>query len=352
MLPNVQLLRAVAAYLVVFVHISEILPKNPTASFLHDKGYAGVDLFFIISGFIMVYTTDAKTISGGQFLLNRIKRIVPLYYSVTLLVFAISATLPFVFRSTSPDFYSLLKSLAFLPFEKTPGRIYPIYYLGWTLNYEIFFYVIFAASMLLWYRMRVIVSAFIIASLVLARIDSSDPGSITIYFYSRPIMLDFCLGMIIASFRNQILIATRRIPALAWLTLLFGITSLLIGSSFVQSARSLYDPPTNTFITFGLPAALIVLAAIGLDDIKTRGQPWQLFQELGNASYSIYLSHFFIVGMLTVFADRLGLSSSLRILVALTLIPLTAIVGICLYRFFERPVGKFLARPTPSKSTT
>jgi exopolysaccharide production protein ExoZ len=350
MLPNVQLLRAVAAYLVVFVHVSELLPKTPVTSFLHDKGYSGVDLFFVISGFIMVYTTSDKAISAGQFLLNRIRRIIPLYYSITFLVFGIAATLPFIFRSTSPDFHSLINSLAFLPFEKTPGRIYPFYYLGWTLNYEMFFYLIFALSLFLWYRMRVILCATIIIGLVLSPINSNGPGYIAIYFYSRPIMLDFCLGMIIATFRSQILTAMCRIPVLPWLTLFLGVTGLLLASSLFPSAPSLYDPPTNTFVTFGLPAALIVLAAIGFNDVRTRGQPWQFLQDIGNASYSIYLSHFFIIGGLTVFADRLGLSSTQRILIALMTIPLTAIVGIFLYRFFERPAGKILTQWTSFKS--
>ena len=64
MLPNIQLLRAVAAYLVVFVHLSELLPETAIATFLRNKGYSGVDLFFVISGFIMVYTTSLKKISA------------------------------------------------------------------------------------------------------------------------------------------------------------------------------------------------------------------------------------------------------------------------------------------------
>ena len=83
----------------------------------------------------------------------------------------------------------------------------------------------------------------------------------------------------------------------------FGIVSLLMASSLLPIAPSFYAPPTNTFVTFRLPAALIVMAAIGLDDVRTRGQPWQSFQEIGNP-----------------------------------------IVGICIYRFFERPIGSILNR--------
>jgi peptidoglycan/LPS O-acetylase OafA/YrhL len=105
-------------------------------------------------------------------------------------------------------------------------------------------------------------------------------------------------------------------------------------------------------VTFGIPAALIVMTAIGLEDVRTRGQPWQCFQEIGNASYSIYLTHFFIVGALIAFASHMHLSPTLRITLALVTIPLTAIFGIFLYRFFERPVISILSRRISPTSVT
>jgi exopolysaccharide production protein ExoZ len=351
-LPNIQILRAIAAYLVVFVHLSDLLPESPLTTFLHNKGYSGVDLFFVISGFIMVYTTSRKKISASEFLLNRIRRIVPLYYLATFFVFGIAVILPFIFQNTSPDFYALLKSLAFVPFEKSSGRIYPVYYLGWTLNYEMFFYLIFALSMSFWYDMRVTLCATMILVLVLFGLCTHDPSNVVLYVYSQPIMLDFSLGMILALFRDQISNAMRRISVLPWLTLSCGIVSLLTVSSFFPIAPSFYAPPTNTFVTFGLPAALIVMAAIGLDDVRTRGQPWHCFQEIGNASYSIYLTHFFIVGALTAFANHMHLSPTLRIMLALVTIPLTAIFGIFLYRVFERPVMTILSRRISPTSVT
>jgi exopolysaccharide production protein ExoZ len=344
MLTNIQFLRAVAAYLVVFVHLSELLPETPITTFLHNTGYSGVDLFFVISGFIMVYTTSRKKVSASQFLLNRIKRIVPLYYLVTFFVFGIAITFPFILQNTSPDFYVLLKSLAFVPFEKSPGRIYPLYFLGWTLNYEMFFYLIFALSLSLWYEMRVTLCATIILGLVLFGLYIRHSSNVILYFYSQPIMLDFSLGMILGLLRDQLSTAMRRISALPWLTLSIGIVSLSTASSFLPIAPSFYAPPTNTFVTFGLPAALIVMTAIGLDDIRTRGQPWRFFQEIGNASYSIYLTHFFIVGALTAFANHIHLPPTLRIILALITLSLTAIFGICLYRFFELPIISILTR--------
>jgi exopolysaccharide production protein ExoZ len=343
MLPNVQILRAVAAYLVVFVHLKPLLPETSITAALHDKGYSGVDLFFVISGFIMVYTTSRRKVSGTEFLFNRVQRIVPLYYLTTYFVFVIAIALPFLLHSSSSDLYALLKSLAFIPFEKSPGRIYPVYYLGWTLNYEMFFYLIFALSLSIWYEMRVALCTTIILGLVLFGLYIRPSGDVILYFYSQSIMLDFALGMILGVFRDQISAAMRRISVLPWLALSLGL-GLLIALSSLPIAPSAYAPPTNTFLMFGVPAALIVMAAIGFEDVKTRGQPWQLLQEIGNASYSIYLTHFFVVGALSAFASRAHLSPAPRTLLALMAIPLTAIVGIGVYRFFERPVMSILAR--------
>ncbi|NOJ43682.1 acyltransferase family protein [Bradyrhizobium australiense] len=347
MLPNIQILRAVAAYLVLFVHLRPLLPESSIATVLHDKGYSGVDLFFVISGFIMVYTTSRRKVSASEFLLNRVKRIVPLYYLTTFFVFVIAISLPFLLHSSSPDIDALLKSLVFIPFEKSPGRIYPVYYLGWTLNYEMFFYLIFALSLSIRYEMRVALCATMILGLVLFGLYIRSPSNVILHFYSQTIMLDFSLGMILALFRDQISATMHRIPVLPWLTLSLGL-GLLVAFSFLPITSSVYAPPTNTLLTFGVPAALIVMAAVGFDDVKTRGQPWQFLQEIGNASYSIYLTHFFVVGVLNAFANYAHFSPTLRILVALIAIPLTAIVGIGVYRFFERPVMSILERRKPA----
>jgi exopolysaccharide production protein ExoZ len=346
MLPNIQILRAVAAYLVVFVHLKPLLPETSITSALHEIGYCGVDLFFVISGFIMVYTTSRRKVSGREFLLNRMQRIAPLYYLTTYLVFAIAIFFPFLLHSSSSDLYALLKSLVFMPFEKSPGRIYPLYFLGWTLNYEMFFYVIFALTLSMWYEMRVVLCTTIMMGLVLLGLFIRSSDDVILYFYSQSIMLDFALGMILGVFRDQLSAAMRRMSVLPWLALSLGL-GLLGAFSYLPVAPSAYAPPTNTLLTFGVPAALIVIAAIGFEDAKTRGQPWQLLQEIGNASYSIYLTHFFVLGALSALASRADLSPAPRTLLALMAIPLTAIVGIAIYRLFERPVMAMLARRNP-----
>ena len=150
---NVQALRAVAALMVVWVHLQEMFPDSAFVSRL-PSGYAGVDLFFVISGFIMVASTTSATTTAGTFIVKRYVRIAPLYYAFTALVVGIALLSPSLLKSSSSDPTDLVRSLAFIPFEKSPDRVYPTYYLGWSLNYEVFFYLVFAGAIAVRHRFR------------------------------------------------------------------------------------------------------------------------------------------------------------------------------------------------------
>lgn len=351
MLHSIQILRAVAAYLVVFVHMSELAPRSGATTALAQIGYSGVDLFFVISGFIMVHTTTIKKTSGLAFITNRIKRVAPLYYAVTLFVFALAIVAPSAFQSTTTSFAALLKSLAFIPFEKTPGRIYPIYYLGWTLNYEMFFYIVFAICLQLHYKTRVYSCIAVIAGCVALRELFGESEIVALYWYSQPIMLDFVLGMILALNRDRIASVAKSLPAFPLLALAIGIAGLVIAASSVfQVPASVYDPPTKTFLFFGIPAMFIVASGIAVEPrMALRGYLRQALEEIGNASYSIYLTHYFVVGAYLALANRIQATAATRLLLCVAALASTAIVGIAVYRLFERPIGQYLSgRPKAS----
>jgi exopolysaccharide production protein ExoZ len=344
MLLNLQLLRGAAAYLVVLVHLCDLFPKTSVSDLLRHNGYSGVDLFFVISGFIMVYTTSQRPITAIQFLLNRLKRITPLYYATTLLVFCVALAVPSVFHSTSPDAWALLKSLAFIPFEKSAGRIYPVYYLGWTLNYEVFFYLVFAISLSICRDMRVYICSAAISLLVLLGfcVDSASENPV-LYFYTQPIMLDFVLGMLTAAFRDRIMETVSRAKPVPWLILALGVAGLFGNSYVFPNSPSAFAPPTDTFLIFGLPSSLIVMGAVLLEGVETN-KAWRPFIRIGDASYSIYLSHFFVIAAMIGFADHIHLQPELRAALGIITLFFIAVVGICSYQFFERPIGSALAK--------
>jgi exopolysaccharide production protein ExoZ len=115
-------------------------------------GAAGVDLFFIISGFIIVYASEplfGKPAGPQVFFLRRLIRIAPLYWTVTAFFIVLFLASPNGFAATiaasNTSIGAIIASFMFLPFARPDGTMFPLHSVGWTLNYEVFFYVIFEA---------------------------------------------------------------------------------------------------------------------------------------------------------------------------------------------------------------
>ena len=128
MLLNLHLLRAIAALAVVYFHSTSEAGLNLPVSI----GSHGVDVFFVISGFIIAYI---GTRSPDRFLIRRFISIVPFYWAATLAVFGAAALAPHMLHSTRADYVQLLCSLFFIPRETPYAGVVPTLVLGWTLNY-------------------------------------------------------------------------------------------------------------------------------------------------------------------------------------------------------------------------
>ncbi len=342
MLMNVQILRAFAACLVVWAHLSELFPGSSLLRYT-PYGLEGVDLFFVISGFIMVYTTSQRVTGPLAFLFRRFLRIAPLYYIATLLVILIFLVMPAAFKSTEVDLPSMVKSALFIPYQKSEGRIYPLYYLGWTLNYEMFFYLMFSIAIWLRYQLRTYICSAIILALTIAGLFiHADEYGILAYVYTRPIMLDFVLGMLIAQSADVLLAKTNR------------NTSLYVGLGFVGlvlmfSLNKIFDaaytiaPITNTFFTQGVPAAMLVLGAVLLEKAgRATGRSW--LTALGDASYSLYLFHFFMVAVIIKICDRFLVPEAGRVGVALVSMPLICLASYIIYVLLEKPMHRLSSK--------
>ena len=220
---NVQVLRGLAALMVALSHLGYAMPvlKDWRLSVL-EHGASGVDIFFVISGFIMVYTTEGRATGPVRFMRSRVVRIVPLYWLLTFAVFVAALVLPRLFAQVSADLPHLAASLFFLPQEKSP-----IVYVGWTLNFEMLFYVLFAIGLSIGTAWRVLFPLlFITVAAVLGTVLGSGPQSgIWWSFLTDPMSLEFCGGMIIGCFWQRF----RRDARLAWLALGLGFVALLAG---------------------------------------------------------------------------------------------------------------------------
>lgn len=273
-----QYLRALAALAVVYSH--SVIQVESYASLLPEFGGFGVDVFFVISGFIMVFISK-PTDTPGRFIVNRVRRVVPLYWFFTILMALILIMLPDAFKRSIFDWQAFLLSLAFIPYESIayPGQLWPIVAPGWSLNYEMYFYVLFALSLFLPVRLRVAaVITLLVGIVALAKITGSD--SAVAVFYGLDVVFEFVFGMLLA-------VAWRRgfrLPASVGAVLLIVGTALLL-------ARI----PTIRAIAFGIPALMVVAGALF---IKLPERRWAVL--LGDASYALYLSHLFVLGALRV----------------------------------------------------
>jgi peptidoglycan/LPS O-acetylase OafA/YrhL len=335
MLLNVQALRGLAAFLVVFVHLERVATLAGLAPGVTVFGNSGVDVFFVISGLIMVVTTSGRGQTPQGFLHNRLTRIAPLYWAITLAVFALALVAPALLQSTTADPVQLLKSLAFVPYARADGEMHPVVFVGWTLNYEMAFYVIFALGLMLPRRLAglALSIAILVAAAAFGQIARPDG---VLGFYCAPMILEFGAGMVLGA-----LFVRDRLPkgrAWGWSAVPIGATALA-----VMLAGPWLWPQFDRAVMFGIPAVVIVASGLIAERAGlVLGQGW--IQTLGAASYSVYLTHFFCTQVVTKAAERLaGFGPLLMWALVPVAFLLVAMVGVFVHRRVELPLTE-LAR--------
>ena len=325
-LPGLQALRALAALMVLVGHL---LAEAEHYFVLPLPGDAipwtrGVDIFFVISGFVI--TLSASRLAGrpSTFLYRRLMRVVPLYFLFTTLMVAVLIALPGGAKDTTLDPAQILSSYTFFPYERPDGRIAPVLSLGWTLNYEVFFYAL-AALCLALPRPFLALSALILTLSTLGLFVPFDSPQLT--FWTNPIIVEFLLGIIVA---------------LLWQR---GWHMPHIGAACVGVCAGLalliaLDPtPLPRFIAAGLPAMIIVASGTLLCPmLALPGMIW------GDASYALYLSHRFALRAATLLLLPLLPATLLGAAVyTVTVCALAMAVGLLTHLWIERPLMRALA---------
>jgi exopolysaccharide production protein ExoZ len=340
MLVYIQILRFFAALAVVAFHALGAPPKGyevpeSTLTLALSYGGRGVDLFFVISGFVIFYATHSSKLTPAEFLRRRVERIAPLYFFVIFTVTMLAITLPATFGT--PDWYTprhIVKSLAFISF--TDGDM-PVVYVGWSLEYEMYFYLAVALLMALtrnvWRNIVVMFSAVTI----LGQIPGAAAALGNYAFFADPMILEFVLGVIVGSlFVNG---GTR------W--------PMPIAAACAIAAVLVTDP-TSRVIVSGVPAACLVAAAAWAS--RKRIDPsWleRALARLGDASYSIYLAQVQTVSLASIAVAGLFPAIPPLLLLMVTSSIVVAL-GLALNILVERPLLRLCRRigvPRPTATT-
>jgi len=353
MISNIQALRAFAAAAVVFYHTDFHFNGDTHTEF------QGVAIFFVISGFIMTYITRSK--SDG-FIWDRITRIVPLYWVMTVALvvigWSVSALALTVRNLTGTDevhycvlchvpawfdssnLTMLAKSLFFVPYAGPSAIVQPLLAVGWTLNLEMFFYIVFAISL----AISVIYAPFLVCGVLLGiklaayLFWPAGAAPLLVEFYAQPYTTYFILG--IACYYawqqfSRLKLSPRGELAAA------GTISIILLCFFVFETGFIFKSDTSPMVNSGLLLALpplVVLSAlvghsIGLTVTSS------LVIALGNASYALYLLHTIVIEFLRLFWRRYPAFDPKFSVIAMAVILIGCIgISLIVYRFVEVPM--------------
>jgi peptidoglycan/LPS O-acetylase OafA/YrhL len=346
-LEAIEALRGFAALLVVVGHALDdgiqfgvepgIVPDWPIWN-------AGVDLFFVISGFIMVWTFGDRFGSRDavrDFAVRRLSRIVPLYWLVTVITALVLLVWPSLFDRSTFDWSHLVLSLLFVPHYAPGGELLPMVGVGWTLNYEMFFYLVFALGLIFPTSKGLgFIVLTMVGSLVAARLIGSEAAPLA-RFLANPVMLDFVLGMALGLLVAQI--GLNRPVLLA--TAAAALVAVLVLPDAVAKLR---------FAKVGLPALALVSTALAIYP-RTNATVARNVVAFGAASYALYLFHPLVLNLTKAMLLALGSSLSappLLVFIGYTLLALMAslVIALLLRTYVEVPMLRLCRRVTGTGS--
>ena len=334
---GIQILRFAAAMLVVVMHITQAISVHIAgtgADSYWRSGSAGVDIFFVISGFVMGASTGnpAATVrkrasAAWVFIKRRLLRIAPLYWFYTLLKVATLLVLPDLASRFTLDPVHLAASLLFIPDMAPWHLIEPVLPVGWTLNFEMLFYLVFAAAIALGAPK---ILFCLLVFLVILICGHLFPESVALAFYAKSIVFEFIFGICISHACKS----WKQPPPLV------GLVAIFSGIFYIFFID--WDGNADRMATWGAGAALLVIGAVWMEPWITRIAAAKRLSFFGDASYSIYLSHTFVVPATVLAFMEAGVRDPVLIMAATILGVVVA--GSISYVWIERPMTNALKR--------
>ena len=351
---GIQALRFVAAMLVVLAHSTAMVNERMHLDmFKWRAGWSGVDIFFVISGFVMAISSGGlmQRVNGWKiFITRRLIRIVPLYWVATTIKLVAILVLPSLALDSPLELWNTIASYLFIPtFDDKSLLAAPLLKVGWTLNYEMLFYAIFTMALLLG-KSPLKFTATIFALAVAINIFST-PSVPFLYGFLEPILMEFVMGMLVAKLCmrvntiNAVLniearhgaknfidkfiqyISTTKVGAI--------IGAIAVLASFTIMFNCAEQPMWWRWAYWGLPS-MVIVTVVALSEPALRKVIPKLLATLGDSSYSLYLFHTFTVPLLGTLMIKMKLMQPTLALTAC--IAISPLVCLAIYAWFELPM--------------
>jgi len=346
---SIQILRGLAALAVVLFHYRFYLVPDgadrtgPDALF--SWGGIGVDLFFVISGFIMNYVTDDKGYglkTSAHFMVNRLIRILPMYYLILLVAFFTDGAMSIFHYADKVD--NFISALTFKPYLPSPAPLYiessGMYNVRWTLNYEMYFYLAFALCLLIkprrialffWFSLPVVVAGYLSGNVTLGT-QGYAFDSVLARFLTNPIILEFAFGVLAGYFYKKFNRYVEDKSALLPMLLL-----IAIGIGIYQQKLTAFN------LLSAMAFSALVLSFALYSQAITRVFP-RLFITLGNISFSLYLIHIPLANFISDKTEKVLPGIMHTVPGFFILIFMSILVAYLTYHYIEIKLTRFLRK--------
>jgi exopolysaccharide production protein ExoZ len=320
-LEGLQALRALAALAVVLFHAGRYVAE-PLPALAWRWGEFGVDVFFVVSGFVMMVAVP-RGAGWRDFARRRAIRVLPMYWLATLLMATLLLAAPRLFVSAAITPAHFVLSLLLVPHYSpaASGQVVPLLVPGWTLSYELYFYLVFALFLRASDALRVLGPAAVLLALFL--LGRSLPPAAGSDFLAQPLVFEFIFGLAAGALWRR---GWHCPPRLAWALFTVAAVWLVFAST-----------PAWRVPTAGVAGLAMVWS---LASVELRGRAGRMLVALGDASYSLYLLHPFVVGAAWFAWQRMGLASPAAFIVAC--LAASAVAGWVAWRAIEAPLIRTL----------
>ncbi|KAF0182646.1 MAG: acyltransferase 3 [Alphaproteobacteria bacterium] len=338
MIQNIQTLRVIFAFLVVTAHLQTIYTLMGLVKGPHGIDGVATDGFLIVSAFVIIFSDLRKQKPPLEFVGRRFARLVPFYWIITLFVAALCLAAPGLFRTTVVSPETLLKSLFFIPYAKHGDIVAPIVFVGWTMNYIVWFIVMHAVYLWLFGRNAWMATAATLAALALIG-AALRPSDVVMNFFTGPRQISFAFGALAAGLWDRWPIRLDRHKSGGVRTLAI---ALITAALTVRFGQQIYFPAIDMRYVGPFAAIVVVFGALLLEanGDAHRGK-WR--DLLAEATFSIYLTHFFA----TQAAQKAAVALDVQHPVVLAGLALgayigTAVLGVVVCRWVEKPLDRLV----------